>query len=94
MPEEEFEQIYGDIVYLGELHRDDTLALRAAYDSLLKAHHTDTTVLYATARELTRDPETLNEIYRNIVLRLERIAAKDTTKSEVPEWREPAQIDD
>lgn len=88
LPEEEFEQIYGDILYLGELHRDDTLALRGAVDSLLRAHGTDSTTLLATARSFADEPGRLNEVYRNIILRFEAIAAPDTTMQQSVETKQ------
>jgi hypothetical protein len=88
LPEKEFEQIYGDIIFLGELHRDDTLALRAAVDSMLYAHGTDSTALLATARSLADDPQSLNDIYRNIILRFEAIAAADSSVKETPVWEQ------
>jgi hypothetical protein len=88
LPEETFEQIYGDILFLGELHREDTLAMRKAVDSLLEAHNTDSTTLLATARELADDSGALNEIYRNLILRFESLTVPDSGK-EVPEWDRP-----
>lgn len=88
LPEEKFEQIYGDILFLGELHREDTLAMRKAVDSLLKAHNTDSTALLATARELADDSGALNSIYRNLILRFETLSMPDSSK-DVPEWDRP-----
>lgn len=81
LPDEKFHQIYGDILLLGELHRDDTTALRLSLDSLLAAHATDTAALFAKAREIALDQQASAELYRVVIERFEtRAGAKDTTK--------------
>ncbi|MFA6233587.1 MAG: hypothetical protein WC824_05275 [Bacteroidota bacterium] len=72
LPEEAFQQIYGDILFLGELHRNDTTALRHALDSLLDVNNIDTTVLFATAREFATDAERSAELYRVVTERFEK----------------------
>jgi|GEM_PF-3187307 len=84
LPDDDFERIYGEILFLGELHRGDTLQLREAIDSLLHAHDTDTTQMIATARELTKDPKRLTDIYRNIVSRLEQRQWLDSNMLDKP----------
>ncbi|MBR9978833.1 MAG: hypothetical protein KFH87_12175 [Bacteroidetes bacterium] len=75
----EFQQIYGDILFLGELYRQDSTALHAALDSLLDAHTIDTTVLFETAREIIVDKQRSDELYRGVIERYEaRIAPPDT----------------
>jgi hypothetical protein len=73
LPRETFQQIYGEILYKAELYRDDTLRLRREFDSLLLAYDTDTTALFATAREITRDRESVEELYRVTIERFERV---------------------
>jgi hypothetical protein len=86
LSQDEFEHIYGELIFLAELYRDDSLALHRATDSLLQAHETDTVAVLATARALSEDTEALSSIYRNIILRLEGIAAGDTATPAIPEW--------
>jgi hypothetical protein len=76
LSDEEFEQIYGDILYLGELHRGDTLTMRRGIDSVLRAHDTDSSALLATARELCTRPEDLHAVYRNVLLRFDTSAGE------------------
>ena len=81
MPDEQFRQIYGDILLLGELHRSDTAALRLSLDSLLDAHGTDTTSLFAKARDIALDQERSAELYRVVTERFETATGTaDTTK--------------
>jgi hypothetical protein len=80
LPDREFQQIYGDILFLGELYREDSTALAQALDSLLTANAMDTTVLFAAARETARDPQRGTELYRIVVERFERqVGRPDTT---------------
>ncbi|MBR9974000.1 MAG: hypothetical protein KFF77_00320 [Bacteroidetes bacterium] len=65
---------------LGELHRSDTAALRLSLDSLLEAHGTDTTALFAKARNVSLDAERSAELYRVVIERFERTSGMpDTT---------------
>ena len=73
LPRETFQQIYGEILYKAELYRDDSLRLRREFDSLLLAYDTDTTVLFATAREIAQDRESVEELYRITIERFERV---------------------
>ncbi len=83
LPEEQFQQIYGDILFLGELYRSDSTALRTALDSLLVANGIDTTILFETARATAIDKERSAELYRVVVERFEaRSAPPDTLTPE------------
>lgn len=72
IPEERFQQIYGDILFLGELYRNDSTALRTALDSLLEANDIDTSILFATARQTAVDREQSAELYRVVIERFEK----------------------
>lgn len=89
----EFQQIYGDILLLGELHRQDSTALHNALDSLLDAHAIDTTLLFETAREIIVDKQRSDELYRGVIERYEaRIAPPDTgvhASDSLPETADP-----
>ena len=81
LPDEKFQQIYGDILLLGELHRSDSTALRHSLDSLLDAHGIDTTILFASARETALDPARSEALYRVVVERFEKkIGRSDSTE--------------
>jgi hypothetical protein len=81
LPDEEFQQIYGEIILLGELHRSDTARLRLALDSLLEDRGVDTTVLFTTAREIALDAGRSAELYRIVIERFEQqIGRPDTTE--------------
>lgn len=74
----EFRQLYTDIIYIGELHRGDTLRIRAEIDSLLRAHGTDTAALYAAARRTAEDKELTAALYLHAIERFESITHADT----------------
>jgi len=82
LPDGEFQQIYGDILFLGELYREDSTALAHALDSLLAARGIDTTVLFATARETALDPQRGTELYRIVVERFERQVGRPDSTTE------------
>jgi hypothetical protein len=70
-----FRHIYGEIIYKAELYRGDTLRLQREFDSLLTAHGTDTTELFAMAREIATDRERVEELYRVTIERFERLSS-------------------
>ncbi|MBE0645222.1 MAG: hypothetical protein IH600_14155 [Bacteroidetes bacterium] len=79
LPEEKFQQIYGDILFLGELYRSDSTALRLALDSMLTANNIDTTILFASAREIVVDKQKSAELYRIVIERFEKQSARPDT---------------
>jgi hypothetical protein len=89
MPDEKFHQIYGDILFLGELHRGDSTGMRLALDSLLTANDIDTAILFASAREIALDKERSEELHRIVIERFEKIAAPADTAAAAPR-RAPA----
>ncbi|MFZ1731925.1 MAG: hypothetical protein WBQ23_11260 [Bacteroidota bacterium] len=91
LPDEKFQKIYGDILFLGELHRSDSTALHHALDSLLKANEIDTTILFASARELAIDQERSAELYRVVIERFEKQSTPDSIDLEdLPAMGAPA----
>jgi hypothetical protein len=94
LPDERFQKIYGDILFLGELHRNDSTALRLALDSLLEINEIDTTILFASARELAIDPERSAELYRVVIERFEKqVAGPDSLGIEALPGMNPAEAD-
>ncbi|MCB2204208.1 hypothetical protein KQI65_05615 [bacterium] len=70
------------MIYQSELYRGDTLRMRRSFDSLLAAHHTDTTELFAMAREVATDRESVEELYRVTIERFERLSTTDSTAAD------------
>jgi hypothetical protein len=78
MEPEAFEQVYGDILYLGELYRGHPRAMRYALDSLLSAHDIDTTILYRTAEMYANRTYDVAELHEAMLVRFEGIARRDS----------------
>lgn len=69
-----FRHIYGEIIFKAELYRGDTLRLKREFDSLLAAHGTDTTEVFAMARDIATDRERVEELYRVTIERFEQLS--------------------
>ena len=88
LSDEEFREVYAEIVYLGELYRADTLRLRAAVDSLLEAYDVDTAALFAAARRTAQDKKRTETLYRETIERFERMTAADSLRGEADDSAE------
>ncbi|MBN1449245.1 MAG: hypothetical protein JXA28_15060 [Bacteroidetes bacterium] len=78
LSDETFRTVYAEIIYLGELHRGDTLQLRNAIDSLLLAYETDTTALFAAARRSALDKGLIERLYSETVQRFQDMTVEDS----------------
>jgi hypothetical protein len=82
LSDETFRTVYAKIIYLGELHRGDTLQLRNAIDSLLLSYETDTTALFAAARRSALDKELTERLYSETVQRFQDMTVADSVHAE------------
>lgn len=76
VPREQFVQIYADMLFLAELHRQDTTGYRRAMDSLCRVHRTDTASLAAAFRVFNSDPDGMAQFYDAVIRRMERKAKR------------------
>lgn len=72
IPEDRFVQIYGDMLYLAELHRADPVARRHATDSLLRASGTDSAAVARTMAWYAVRQEEFPAMYDRVIKHLEK----------------------
>ncbi len=77
LPDETFEILYGDVLFLGELYRGDSTLIRRSIDSLLQAHGTDTTTFFATAETYAQDREKMQRLYSKTIERFEKLSGSN-----------------
>jgi hypothetical protein len=77
IPRERLVQIYGEMLFLAELHRQDTTGYRAALDSLCRANGTDTAQIAKAIRVLSEDRKDFGAFHDSVAALLARKARID-----------------
>jgi hypothetical protein len=74
VPREQFVQIYGDMLFLAELHRQDTTSYRRSLDSLCRMRAVDTALIAQTYRWYAGNEKELASFHEDVVKYLEKKA--------------------
>ena len=82
--EKEFAEIYGDILYLGELYRAHPFELRLALDSMMEHRNIDTIMVYEAVDRYTRRTYDVAQLHLGIIERLETMAREDSARNVSP----------
>ena len=70
-------QIYGDMLFLAELYRQDSTSYGRALDSMYRVNAVDSAQINTTMRELSGDTKELSAFYEQVMNHLEKRAKVD-----------------
>ncbi len=82
--EEEFTEIYGDILYLGELYRAHPFELHLALDSMMEYRNIDTMMVYEAVNRYAQRTYDVAQLHAGIIERLETLAREDSARNAPP----------